>query len=48
MNWSFRLATTVASKLPPNWSKQICYTTYQMTYLVKVYNILPTLVVNND
>ncbi len=45
---SFKLATTIASKLPSNRFKQICNTTYQIAYLVKVYNIPSTLVVNND
>jgi hypothetical protein len=48
VNWSFRMATKAARKLPPNWSKQGCNMVYQVAYLMKAYNIPPALVVNND
>ncbi len=48
MNCSFRMATVATSKLPPNLSKQGCNMVYWVTYLMKAYNIPPTLVVNND
>ncbi len=44
----FPMATITTSKLPPNLSKQGCNMAYQVIYLMKTYNIPPTLVVNND
>jgi hypothetical protein len=48
MNWSFKMFTTIASKLPPNESKRGCNMVYQIVHLVKTYKILQTLVVNSD
>jgi hypothetical protein len=42
------MATTVASKLPPNWFKQGCNMAYQVVYLMKVYNIILTLIIKSD
>jgi len=36
------------SKIPPNLSKQGCNMAYQVVYLMKAYNIPPTLAVNNE
>jgi hypothetical protein len=42
------MATTVANKLPPNWYKQRFNMAYRVVYLMKVYNIIPALIINND
>jgi hypothetical protein len=48
MNLSFRMGTTIASKLPSDCKEQGWDTGDMVAYLVKIYNIAPTLVVNND
>jgi hypothetical protein len=48
MCWTYRVATTIISKLPPNWLAQSYTMTYKVVYLVKTYSIQPTLVMNND
>ncbi len=48
MNWSFRIVTFIASKFPIDWTLQGQNMGYKVVYLVKTYNIPPTLVVNND
>ncbi len=42
------MATTIASKLPPNWFTQGLTRAYRVYYLIKTYPIPPTLIVNND
>jgi hypothetical protein len=44
----FKMATTIASKLPSNWYKRRFNMAYWVVYLMKVYNITPTLIINND
>jgi hypothetical protein len=47
MCWTYCVATTVTSKLPPNWLAQGYTMTCRVVYLVKAYSIPPTLV-NSD
>jgi len=42
------MATTATSKLPLDWITQSPTMAYRYVYLLKVYSIPPTLVVNND
>jgi hypothetical protein len=46
MNWSYRVATTAASKLPLNWQEQGTLMAQQVAHLVTLYNIAPQLVIN--
>ena len=46
LNWSFRKATTAASKLPKDWELQGLRMTQRIAYLVKCYNVPCELVVN--
>jgi hypothetical protein len=48
MCWTYRVATTIASKLPPNWLAQGLTMAYRVYYLIKTYPIPHALVVNND
>jgi hypothetical protein len=48
MCWIYHVATTIASKCPPNLLTQSSTMVYMVVYLVKAYYIMPTLVVNND
>ena len=48
LNWSFRKATTAASKLPKDWEQQGLRMTQRIAYLVKCYNVPCELVVNTD
>jgi len=48
MNWNFKTATSIESKLPTNWNLQGQNMGYRHVYFVKGYNIPPTLVINND
>jgi hypothetical protein len=48
LNWSFRKATTAASKLPKDWELQGLRMTQRIAYLVKCYNVPCELVVNTD
>jgi hypothetical protein len=48
MNWNFKTTTFVTNKLPTNWNLQGQNMGYRLVYFVKSYNILPTLVINND
>jgi len=48
MNWSFRIPTTVASKLLADWEEQGRSMAYCVAYLVKVYSIPSALLVNSD
>jgi hypothetical protein len=48
MNWTFKVGTTIANKLPNDWDRQGWKMGYRIVYLLKTYNILATLVVNSD
>jgi hypothetical protein len=48
LGWSYKLATTTTTKLPPNWVDQGTKMAYKVAYLVKSYNIPTTLVINID
>jgi hypothetical protein len=48
MNWSFQKATTIASKILTYWWGQGLNISYRIAYLVKVYNIPSSLVVNSN
>ena len=48
LNWRFRKPTTVKGKLPTNWVNQDHMMTLKIAYLIKLYNIPPSLVVNID
>ncbi len=44
----FKNGHITINKLPLNWFEQGCNMVYWIAYVVKAYNILPTLVVNSD
>lgn len=46
LNWSFCHATIACRKLPQNWESQGKFMVYRIAYLVKAYDIPPTLIVN--
>jgi hypothetical protein len=46
LGWSFRVATIVVAKLPPNWEDQGIEMAHRVAYLVKTYNVLASLVIN--
>jgi hypothetical protein len=48
MCWTYIMATTAASKLPPNWVTQGLTMVYKVAYLAKAYSIPHALVVNSD
>ena len=48
LNWSYRAATTAAGKLSNDFELQGLTMTQMCTYLIKVHNILESLVVNSD
>jgi len=48
MNCSFRTGTIATSKLPSDWKQQGRNMGYIVAYLAKIYDIFPTLMVNND
>ena len=48
LNWRFRKATTTKGKLPTDWVNQGHMMTLKIAYLVKLYNIPLSLVVNTD
>jgi hypothetical protein len=48
MCWTYKVATTITSKLPPNWVTQGLTMVYKVAYLAKAYSIPPVLVVSND
>lgn len=48
MNWNFRVANTIASKMPMDWMEQGKFVVYCVDYLAKTYNIPPHLLVNVD
>jgi hypothetical protein len=43
MNWSFRVATIVVSKMPMDWMEQGKFMAYYVAYIAKTYNIPPCL-----
>ena len=48
LNWRFRKPTTVKGKLPTDWINQGHMMTLRIAYLIKLYNIFFSLVVNID
>jgi hypothetical protein len=48
MNWSFRKGTTITNKILTYWWGQGLNISYWIVYLVKVYNIPSSLIVNNS
>jgi hypothetical protein len=48
MNWSFRKGTTITRRILTYWWGQGLNISYWIAYLVKVYNIPSSLVVNNN
>jgi hypothetical protein len=48
MNCNFRTGTIATSKLPSDWKQQGQDMGYIVAYLAKIYDIFPTLMVNND
>ena len=48
LNWRFQKPTTVKDKFPTDWVNQGYMMTLRIAYLVKLYNITPSLVVNTD
>jgi len=48
LNWSYRAATTTAGKLPDDFELQGLTMAQRCAYLIKVHNILQSLVVNSD
>jgi hypothetical protein len=48
MNWSFKKGTTITRKILKYWWGQGLNISYQVAYLVKVYNIPSSLVLNNS
>ena len=47
-NWTIRICTTAASKLPLDWMEQGLNIIYMVAYIAKVYGIPSSLVVNSD
>jgi hypothetical protein len=47
-NLQFRKPTITKGKLPNDWVKQDHMMVLQIAYLVRVYNLPPSLVVNTD
>jgi len=48
MCWTYRMATTATSKLPPDWVTQGLTMVYKVVYLAKTYSIPPIFIVNSD
>jgi hypothetical protein len=48
MNWNFRIANTIASKMLMDWMEQGKFMVCRVDYLAKTYNIPPHLLVNID
>jgi disulfide oxidoreductase YuzD len=48
LGWSFRTTIIDIRKQPPNWEDQRTKMAHRVTYLVKTYNVLASLVINTD
>lgn len=48
LNWSYKVATGAAKKLPSNWEEQGLKIAQRVAYLVKAHSFPPQLVVNTD
>jgi hypothetical protein len=48
LGWSSRATIIDIRKLPPNWEDQGTKMAHRVTYLVKTYNVLASLVINID
>ena len=48
MNWTIRKGITATSKLPLDWMEQELNMNYRVAYIVKVFGIPSSLVVNSD
>ena len=48
MNWSWRVRTTAASKLPQDWRQQGVQMAKRIAYNMQLYKVHPSLVVNMD
>jgi hypothetical protein len=47
-HWQFHKPTITKGKLPNDWEKQDHMMVLQIAYLVRIYNLPPSLVVNID
>ena len=47
-NWTYRASTSTTGKLPSDWKEQRDMMSQRVTYLYKLHNIPPSLVVNSD
>jgi hypothetical protein len=48
LNLCYQTTTIATWKLPSTWEQEKTSMAHQVAYLVKMYNILPCLVVNNN
>ena len=48
LNWSYKVATGAAKKLPTDWEEQGLQMAQRVAYLVKAHSLPPQLVVNTD